>query len=63
MLKTRGFEGYCIMEFSKRLDLFGDEIFAALNERKVALEAQGRTIYNPVSYTHLTPVRSWLVHM
>ena len=32
------------MEFSKRLDLFGDEIFAALNERKVALEAQGRTI-------------------
>lgn len=31
---------------SKRLDLFGDEIFAALNERKVALEAQGRTIYN-----------------
>ena len=28
------------MEFSKRLDLFGDEIFAALNERKVALEAQ-----------------------
>ena len=46
MLKARGFEGYCIMEFSKRLDLFGDEIFAALNERKVALEAQGRTIYN-----------------
>ena len=46
MLKTRGFEGYCIMEFSKRLDLFGDEIFAALNERKAALEAQGRTIYN-----------------
>lgn len=34
------------MEFSKRLDLFGDEIFAALNEKKVALEAKGRTIYN-----------------
>ena len=34
------------MQFSKRLDLFGDEIFAALNERKVELEAQGRTIYN-----------------
>lgn len=34
------------MEFSKRLDLFGDEIFAALNEKKVALEAAGRTIYN-----------------
>ncbi len=47
MSKTRGIqEGYRIMEFSKRLDLFGDEIFAALNERKVALEAQGRTIYN-----------------
>ena len=34
------------MEFSKRMKLFGDEIFAALNEKKVALEAQGRTIYN-----------------
>lgn len=29
------------MEFSKRLDLFGPEIFAALNDRKIALEAQG----------------------
>ncbi|MEE8815395.1 MAG: aminotransferase class I/II-fold pyridoxal phosphate-dependent enzyme [Lachnospiraceae bacterium] len=34
------------MQFSKRLDRFGDEIFAALNNRKVALEAQGKTIYN-----------------
>ena len=34
------------MEFSKRMKLFGDEIFAALNNKKVALEAQGRTIYN-----------------
>ena len=34
------------MEFSKRLELFGPEIFAALNERKVALEAEGRTLYN-----------------
>ena len=34
------------MEFSKRLDLFGPEIFAALNDRKIALEAQGRTLYN-----------------
>ena len=33
-------------QFSKRLDRFGDEIFAALNNRKVALEAQGKTIYN-----------------
>ena len=34
------------MEFSKRMKLFVDEIFAALNDKKVALEAQGRTIYN-----------------
>lgn len=34
------------MEFSKRLELFGPEIFAALNDRKVALEAEGRTLYN-----------------
>ena len=34
------------MEFSKRMKLFGDEIFAALNDKKVALEAQGRKIYN-----------------
>lgn len=34
------------MEFSKRLELFGPEIFAALNDRYVALQAQGRTLYN-----------------
>ena len=34
------------MQFSKRMDRFGDEIFAALNERKLAMEQQGRTIYN-----------------
>lgn len=34
------------MEFSKRLELFGPEIFAALNDKKVALEAQGRALYN-----------------
>ena len=34
------------MEFSKRLELFGPEIFAALNDRKVVLEAKGRTLYN-----------------
>ncbi len=34
------------MEFSKRLGRFGDEIFAALNDKKVRLEAEGRTIYN-----------------
>ncbi|MBQ1544532.1 MAG: LL-diaminopimelate aminotransferase, partial [Clostridia bacterium] len=34
------------MNFSRRLDRFEDEIFAALNDRKVELEAQGRTLYN-----------------
>lgn len=34
------------MQFSRRLDRFGDEIFAALNDRKVQLEAEGRKIYN-----------------
>ena len=34
------------MQFSKRLDRFGDEIFAALNNRRMELEAQGMKIYN-----------------
>lgn len=34
------------MQFSHRLDLFGAEVFAALNDRRVALEAAGRKIYN-----------------
>ena len=34
------------MEFSKRLELFGDEIFASLNESKNKLLAQGKKIYN-----------------
>ena len=34
------------MEFSRTVNRFGDEIFAALNEKKIALERQGRTIYN-----------------
>ena len=34
------------MKFSNRLNRFGDEVFAALNERKVQLLAEGRTIYN-----------------
>ena len=34
------------MQVSKRLDRFGEEIFAALNDRRLQLEAQGRTIYN-----------------
>ena len=34
------------MKFSSRLDRFGAEVFASLNEKRVALEAQGRTIYN-----------------
>lgn len=34
------------MQFSKRLDLFGDEVFAALNDRRIELEARGMKIYN-----------------
>lgn len=34
------------MNFSRRLGRFEDEIFAALNDRKVELEAQGRILYN-----------------
>lgn len=34
------------MQFSHRLDVFGAEVFAALNDRRVALEAAGRKIYN-----------------
>ena len=34
------------MEFSRTVQRFGDEIFAALNEKKIALEKQGKTIYN-----------------
>ncbi len=34
------------MELSKRMDRFGDEIFAALNEKKLLLEKQGKKIYN-----------------
>ena len=39
-------EGVMNMQFSKRLDLFGPEIFAALNDKKVALEQQGKALYN-----------------
>ncbi|HIU24391.1 MAG TPA: aminotransferase class I/II-fold pyridoxal phosphate-dependent enzyme [Candidatus Coprovicinus avistercoris] len=34
------------MHFSKRLDLFGDEVFASLNARRRKLEAAGRTVYD-----------------
>ena len=34
------------MQMSKRLSRFGAEIFAALNEKKLAMEREGRTIYN-----------------
>lgn len=34
------------MNFSRRLDLFGDEVFAALNARRRALEAEGRCVYD-----------------
>ena len=32
------------MRFSKKLDLFGDEVFAALNAKRRELEAEGRTV-------------------
>jgi aspartate/methionine/tyrosine aminotransferase len=34
------------MQFSKRLDLFGDEIFASLNAKRRELEKQGRKVYD-----------------
>ena len=34
------------MKFARRLDRFGAEIFAALNEKKLALEAEGRHVWN-----------------
>jgi len=34
------------MQFSKRLDRFGDEIFASLNDRRLELLKEGKTIYN-----------------
>lgn len=34
------------MNFSKRMDRFGDEIFAALNEKQLELKKAGKTIYN-----------------
>ncbi len=34
------------MKFASRLDHFGEEIFASLNEKKLELERQGKEIYN-----------------
>lgn len=34
------------MQFSKRLGLFGDEVFAALNAKRRELEAQGREVFD-----------------
>ena len=34
------------MKFSKRLDRFGEEIFGELNKKRLALEAQGKPMYN-----------------
>ena len=34
------------MEFSRRLDLFGDEVFATLNARRRELEASGRRVFD-----------------
>lgn len=34
------------MHFSQRLNLFGDEVFSALDERRRSLEARGRRVWN-----------------
>lgn len=34
------------MQFSKRLDLFGDEVFASLNQKRRELEAVGRPVWD-----------------
>ena len=34
------------MQLSSRLNRFGDEVFGALNDHRLALEAQGRKLYN-----------------
>lgn len=34
------------MQFSKRMERFPDEIFAALNEKKIELQKAGRKVYN-----------------
>jgi len=34
------------MQFSKRLDLFGDEVFASLNQKRHELEAAGRPVWD-----------------
>lgn len=34
------------MQFSKRLDLFGDEVFASLNQKRRELEAEGREVFD-----------------
>ncbi|MGN0070646.1 MAG: pyridoxal phosphate-dependent aminotransferase [Atopobiaceae bacterium] len=34
------------MKFSKRLDLFGDEVFASLNQKRRELEAEGREVFD-----------------
>ena len=34
------------MQLSRRMDRLGDEIFLALNNKKIELEKQGRRIYD-----------------
>ena len=34
------------MHFARRLDRFGDEIFASLNNKKLEIEKRGRKVYN-----------------
>ena len=44
--ETNIFLGQKKMEFSNRLNSFGDEIFAALNDRRIELQSEGKKIYN-----------------
>ncbi len=39
-------ERVVVMQFSRTVNRFGNEIFAALNEKKIELERAGRKIYN-----------------
>ena len=51
-------EGRMTCSFQKRLDRFGDEIFAALNNRRMELEAQGMKIHNMSVGTRISRLRN-----
>ena len=41
------------LHFAKRMESFQPGIFNVLNDKKNELLKAGRTVYNPVYYTHL----------